>query len=332
VPSSADAIVIPARKDVASIEEAARGHEREHHRRAGARTSGALAALGHGHPPPAPPRLPAALELDHRHGRRQPAHRRRRPQADLRHHRFLGMGRRGRPGRSRAPDRVRAVGRGDRRHHGPAQAPADHQQRHRRHLAAVLASGLRRPGVGGRAHAPARRAAGLLGPERAGPQRLHRPAGPRGRTARSGRPRLDRDADRPGGRSSARRRPHPRHRPARAVPHRRAGPVRDGVGGVPAAVAATPGRRGGAARGREGIAAGFRYISGHTVLLLSFLADIIAMVLGMPRASRSWPPRPTPRTAKGSRWACCSRRSPSAPCSAGCSRAPSPGPGAMAGW
>ncbi|GHD85867.1 MFS transporter [Streptomyces naganishii JCM 4654] len=41
-----------------------------------------------------------------------------------------------------------------------------------------------------------------------------------------------------------------------------------------------------AARGaglRE-IAAGFRYISGHRVLLLSFLADIIAMVLGMPRA------------------------------------------------
>ncbi|MFE1749246.1 MFS transporter [Streptomyces anandii] len=32
------------------------------------------------------------------------------------------------------------------------------------------------------------------------------------------------------------------------------------------------------------IAAGFRYISGHRVLLLSFLADIIAMVLGMPRA------------------------------------------------
>ncbi|MFH8221815.1 MFS transporter [Streptomyces sp. NPDC018057] len=32
------------------------------------------------------------------------------------------------------------------------------------------------------------------------------------------------------------------------------------------------------------IAAGFRYISGHKVLLLSFLADIIAMVFGMPRA------------------------------------------------
>lgn len=32
------------------------------------------------------------------------------------------------------------------------------------------------------------------------------------------------------------------------------------------------------------IAAGFRYISGHKVLLLSFLADIIAMVCGMPRA------------------------------------------------
>ncbi|MCW5250214.1 MFS transporter [Streptomyces sp. SHP 1-2] len=32
------------------------------------------------------------------------------------------------------------------------------------------------------------------------------------------------------------------------------------------------------------IAAGFRYIAGHAVLLLSFVADIIAMVLGMPRA------------------------------------------------
>lgn len=36
--------------------------------------------------------------------------------------------------------------------------------------------------------------------------------------------------------------------------------------------------------GVKEIAAGFRYISGHTVLLLSFLADIVAMVLGMPRA------------------------------------------------
>jgi MFS family permease len=36
--------------------------------------------------------------------------------------------------------------------------------------------------------------------------------------------------------------------------------------------------------GVKEIVAGFRYISGHTVLLLSFLADIIAMVLGMPRA------------------------------------------------
>lgn len=32
------------------------------------------------------------------------------------------------------------------------------------------------------------------------------------------------------------------------------------------------------------IAEGFRYISAHKVLLLSFLADIVAMVLGMPRA------------------------------------------------
>lgn len=36
--------------------------------------------------------------------------------------------------------------------------------------------------------------------------------------------------------------------------------------------------------GLREIAEGFRYISGHTVLLLSFLADIIAMVFGMPRA------------------------------------------------
>ncbi|AJE87572.1 MULTISPECIES: MFS transporter [Streptomyces] len=43
----------------------------------------------------------------------------------------------------------------------------------------------------------------------------------------------------------------------------------------------------GASKRRAGlreIAAGFRYISGHAVLLLSFLADIVAMVLGMPRA------------------------------------------------
>ncbi|MGW5431369.1 MFS transporter [Streptomyces sp. NPDC004059] len=43
----------------------------------------------------------------------------------------------------------------------------------------------------------------------------------------------------------------------------------------------------GAAARRAGvreIAAGFRYISRHRVLLLSFLADIVAMVLGMPRA------------------------------------------------
>ncbi|GHE07837.1 MFS transporter [Streptomyces alanosinicus] len=41
-----------------------------------------------------------------------------------------------------------------------------------------------------------------------------------------------------------------------------------------------PARRAGV---RE-IAAGFRYISRHKVLLLSFLADVVAMVLGMPRA------------------------------------------------
>ncbi|MEU9400067.1 MFS transporter [Streptomyces sp. NPDC048242] len=44
---------------------------------------------------------------------------------------------------------------------------------------------------------------------------------------------------------------------------------------------------GGTAARRAGvreIAAGFRYITGHQVLLMSFLADIVAMVFGMPRA------------------------------------------------
>ncbi|MEV7689898.1 MFS transporter [Streptomyces bungoensis] len=36
--------------------------------------------------------------------------------------------------------------------------------------------------------------------------------------------------------------------------------------------------------GLRAVAEGFRYISGHKVLLLSFLADIVAMVFGMPRA------------------------------------------------
>jgi MFS family permease len=48
---------------------------------------------------------------------------------------------------------------------------------------------------------------------------------------------------------------------------------------LPPLESATPRRAG----WRE-VAAGFRYISLHKVLLLSFLADIIAMVFGMPRA------------------------------------------------
>ncbi|MFF8594050.1 MFS transporter [Streptomyces sp. NPDC015220] len=49
---------------------------------------------------------------------------------------------------------------------------------------------------------------------------------------------------------------------------------------------ALPPLNGSAARraGVREVAAGFRYISGHKVLLLSFLADIVAMVFGMPRA------------------------------------------------
>ncbi|WP_405995610.1 MFS transporter [Streptomyces sp. NBC_00986] len=48
---------------------------------------------------------------------------------------------------------------------------------------------------------------------------------------------------------------------------------------LPPLESATPRRA-----GRREIVAGFRYISLHKVLLLSFLADIIAMVFGMPRA------------------------------------------------
>ncbi|MFJ3334677.1 MFS transporter [Streptomyces sp. NPDC086766] len=46
-----------------------------------------------------------------------------------------------------------------------------------------------------------------------------------------------------------------------------------------------PAAGGGARRaGPREIAAGFRYIARHKVLLLSFLADVVAMVFGMPRA------------------------------------------------
>ncbi|MFI9419754.1 MFS transporter [Streptomyces werraensis] len=51
---------------------------------------------------------------------------------------------------------------------------------------------------------------------------------------------------------------------------------------LPALPPLTAARAGSA--GLRGVLEGFRYISGHAVLLLSFLADIVAMVLGMPRA------------------------------------------------
>lgn len=81
------------------------------------------------------------------------------------------------------------------------------------------------------------------------------------------------------------------------------------------------------------IAEGFRYIALHKVLLLSLLADIIAMVFGMPRALfPNWPARPTRRTAKGSPSVCCSRRYRSGRWPAGCSPARSPAPAGTAGW
>jgi MFS family permease len=57
----------------------------------------------------------------------------------------------------------------------------------------------------------------------------------------------------------------------------------------PLAAAPPAGGHGGgsAVRRRAGlreVAAGFRYIAAHQVLLLSFVADVVAMVLGMPRA------------------------------------------------
>ncbi|CAM5564863.1 hypothetical protein SANTM175S_00235 [Streptomyces antimycoticus] len=74
---------------------------------------------------------------------------------------------------------------------------------------------------------------------------------------------------------------------------------------------------------------GFRYIAAHRILLMSFLADIIAMVFGMPRAlfpqlaSHTYAP-----WARGSRSACSSRRSRSARWPAVCCPGPSPAPAA----
>ncbi|GGO49634.1 MFS transporter [Streptomyces daqingensis] len=53
---------------------------------------------------------------------------------------------------------------------------------------------------------------------------------------------------------------------------------------LPPLVAAGQGAGAPRRAGLREVAAGFRYIAAHQVLLLSFLADIVAMVLGMPRA------------------------------------------------
>lgn len=53
--------------------------------------------------------------------------------------------------------------------------------------------------------------------------------------------------------------------------------------GSPRVARTGAGRRAGRAGPRE-VAAGFRYIAAHQVLLLSFVADVVAMVFGMPRA------------------------------------------------
>ncbi|MGJ3562141.1 MFS transporter [Streptomyces sp. INA 01156] len=172
----------------------------------------------------------------------------------------------------------------DRRRHGPPQAPADHQHRDRRHLGPVLGAGRHRAGLRRRAHGPARGAAGVLGTER---------------PARSA--------------SIARLVPEEELPAANALGStvmqtgQIAGPLLAGalipvvglaelylidalalcvtvwaVHRLPALppLDATVARRAGL---RE-ILDGFRYISGHAVLLLSFVADIVAMVLGMPRA------------------------------------------------
>ncbi|CAM5744840.1 Enterobactin exporter EntS [Streptomyces afghaniensis] len=85
--------------------------------------------------------------------------------------------------------------------------------------------------------------------------------------------------------------------------------------------------------GVKEIAAGFRYISGHTVLLLSFLADIIAMVLGMPRAlfpqlaAQTYAPY-----GEGVALGLLFAAIPIGAVLGGSSPAPSPGPAGTAGW
>jgi hypothetical protein len=56
---------------------------------------------------------------------------------------------------------------------------------------------------------------------------------------------------------------------------------------------------------------GFRYLSLHKVLLVSFLIDIVAMGFGMPRVvfPEMASGRSATRPAAGSHWACSSRRS-----------------------
>ena len=119
---------------------------------AGARARRRLLKLGRPrrHPATPQPALPAALDRQHRHGRRRPAHRGGGAGADLRADRLLGVRRADRCLRPGPARRLRALGRRARRRHRPAHAADLHHDRADRDQRAVLAAGVvrRRPTCG----------------------------------------------------------------------------------------------------------------------------------------------------------------------------------------
>ena len=84
-------------------------------------------------------------------------------------------------------------------------------------------------------------------------------------------------------RAAAGGRAHPGDRAAHPLPARRHRAARHAVGHLAAARDAARAASSGRRAGLRDVVAGFRYAALHKVLLVSFLADIIAMAFGMPR-------------------------------------------------
>ena len=125
---------------------------------------------------------------------------------------------------------------------------------------------------------------GVPGGQPADPQRRAAPAAARRAAARGQRAEHDRRAGRCDRRSAAGRRADPGDRPAHPLPAGRDRAAVHAVGHLAAAAGARRRRTG--ARRRAGlreVVDGFRYAAMHKVLLVSFLIDIVAMGVGLPR-------------------------------------------------